>query len=128
MPTTPTTGPDFVSFQVRDLDASAAFYADVIGLPRIPAPNPDAAVFSTGPDSTAFAVRRPFPGVDLDAAAPAPGYGIGVWFHSADPAAVHDRVTAAGATVVQEPFDGPFGTQFAVLDPDGYTVTVHGDA
>jgi predicted enzyme related to lactoylglutathione lyase len=128
MSTTPTTGPDFVSFQVRDIDASATFYADVIGLSRIPAPNPDAAVFSAGPDSTAFAVRRPFPGVDLDAAAPSPGYGIGVWFHNADPAAVHERALAAGATVVQEPFDGPFGTQFAVLDPDGYTVTVHGDA
>lgn len=128
MSTTPTTGPDFVSFQVRDIDYSATFYADLIGLSRIPAPNPDAVVFSTGPDSTAFAVRRPFPGVDLDAATPAPGYGIGVWFHSADPATVHERVLAAGATVVQEPFDGPFGSQFAVVDPDGYTVTVHGDA
>lgn len=125
---TSATGPDFVSFQVRDLDRSAAFYTDVIGLPRVPAPNPGAAVFSTGPDSTAFAVRRPFPGVDLDAASPAPGYGIGVWFRSDDPRAAHNRAVAAGATVVQEPFDGPFGTQFAVLDPDGYTVTVHGDA
>ena len=35
-----TTGPDFVSLQVRDLEASAAFYAEAVGLPRLPATNP----------------------------------------------------------------------------------------
>ncbi|MGO3362231.1 MAG: VOC family protein [Corynebacterium sp.] len=133
MSTTPTTNAttsasDFVSFQVRDLDRSADFYGSVVGLPRVPAPNEGAAVFNTGPDSLPFAVRRPFPGTELDAASPAPGYGIGVWFHSPEPDAVHERVAQSGATVVQEPFDGPFGTQFSFTDPDGYTVTVHGDA
>ena len=28
----PVTGPDFVSLQVRDLDASQAFYEDFLGL------------------------------------------------------------------------------------------------
>lgn len=127
--TTPTTiGPDFVSFQVRDLEASAAFYSDTVGLSRAESPNDAAVIFTSGPEEPVFAVRQPFPGVDLDAASPAPGYGIGVWFHSDDPAATHRRVTESGATVLQEPFDGPFGTQFSFLDPDGYTVTVHGDA
>lgn len=125
---TTTTGPDFVSFQVRDLETSATFYADTVGLHRVEAPNPAAAVFTTGRDGTSFAVRRPFPGIDLDAASPALGYGIGVWFHSPDPSATHRRVEDSGAKIVQEPFDGPFGTQFSFLDPDGYTVTVHGDA
>ena len=69
-----TTGPDFVSFQVRDLPASADFYERLVGLARIPAPNPDAAVFSSG--TTSFAVRRPMPGVDLDAHAQL-GAGVG---------------------------------------------------
>jgi predicted enzyme related to lactoylglutathione lyase len=126
MSTPSATGPDFISFQVRDLERAAAFYSEVIGLPRVPAPSPDAVVFGTGAGSAAFAVRRPFPGTDLDAATPFPGHGSGVWFHDADPAAVHRRAVDAGATVVTEPFDSPFGTQFTVADPDGYRVTVHG--
>ena len=39
-----TSGPDFVSFQVRDVDASAAFYEQVVGLTRVPG-NPAAASF-----------------------------------------------------------------------------------
>lgn len=128
MTTTSTAGPDFVSFQVRDLDAAATFYTDVVGLNRLPAPNKDAVVFATGPGSTAFAVRTPLPGVDLDAASPALGHGIGVWFHSSDPEEVLARVTAAGARIVGELFVGPFGPQFTFVDLDGYAVTVHGDA
>jgi predicted enzyme related to lactoylglutathione lyase len=104
-----TTGPDFVSFQVRNLDLSCAFYEGLLGLNRLPGSNPGAVVFSAG--GTAFAVRDPFPGVDLDAGPL--GTGIGVWFHN---------------QIVQEPFEGPFGLQFSVRDPDGYVVTVHSKA
>jgi predicted enzyme related to lactoylglutathione lyase len=119
---TTTSGPDFISFQVRDKEASARFYEEVVGLLRLPAPNPHAEVFSAG--GTAFAVRDPLPGVDLDAIG-SPGAGIGVWFHNEDAAGLHARMVERGATIVQEPFDGPFGVQFGFLDPDGYTVTVH---
>jgi predicted enzyme related to lactoylglutathione lyase len=34
-------------------------------------------------------------------------------------------MAAAGAAIVQEPFDGPFGTTFVFRDLDGYLVTVH---
>lgn len=64
-----TAGPDFVAFQVRNVEASARFYEEVVGLHRLPAPNPAAAVFSTGPGSS-FAVRTPLPGVDLEAGTP----------------------------------------------------------
>lgn len=117
-----TSGPDFVSFQVRDLEASAAFYEHTVGMVRLPAPNPDAAVFSAG--GATFAVRVPLPGVDLDAI-PQPGAGIGVWFRNEDAAGLHERLSTQGVVIVQEPLEGPFGTQFSFRDPDGYIVTVH---
>ncbi|WP_431837432.1 VOC family protein [Cellulomonas sp. Y8] len=120
-----TTGPDFVSFQVRDLVASADFYERLVGLTRLPASNPQAVVFSTGAaGTTAFAVRVSFPGVDLDAAGQL-GTGIGVWFHQPDAAALHARLADGGVPIVQEPFDSPFGTTFSFRDPDGYVVTIH---
>ena len=36
----PATGPDFISLQVRDLDASQAFYERYLGLVRSPAGPP----------------------------------------------------------------------------------------
>jgi predicted enzyme related to lactoylglutathione lyase len=121
-----TAGPDFVAFQVRDVEASARFYEEVVGLHRLPAPNPAAAVFSTGPGSS-FAVRTPLPGVDLEAGTPL-GYGVGVWFHQEDALAVHARLLAGGGEVVEGPLEGPFGTQFSFRDPDGYLVTLHSRA
>jgi len=125
---TGTTGPDFVSFQVRDLAASADFYERLVGLTRLPVPNPQAVVFSTGgAGATAFAVRVPFPGVDLDAARQL-GAGVGVWFHHPDAAGLHTRLVEAGVPIVQEPFESPFGTTFSLRDPDGYVVTIHSKA
>ncbi|HEV6951649.1 MAG TPA: VOC family protein [Promicromonospora sp.] len=119
-----TTGPDFVSFQVRDRAASARFYEEVVGLTRLADTNPAATVFSAG--GAAFAVREPLPGVDLDAGPL--GTGVGVWFHAPDVEALHARLVAAGAPVVQEPVEGPFGLQLSLRDPDGYVVTVHSRA
>ncbi|GAA5054533.1 VOC family protein [Nocardia callitridis] len=123
--TTTTTGPDFVSFQVRDLDKSAAFYEDTIGLTRLPAPNAHAAAFSAG--AVTFAVRTPLPGVDLDAIDQL-GAGIGVWFHNENATELHRHLVEQGVPMTQEPFEGPFGTQFAFHDPDGYVVTIHSKA
>ncbi|MGP3534630.1 VOC family protein [Microbacterium sp. RD1] len=113
---------DFVSFQVRDVETSARFYEQTLGLTRVPTPNPEAAVFSAG--ATTFAVRAPLPGTDLDAI-PQPGAGVAVWFGSDDAGRLHARLAAEGVPIVQEPFAGPFGVQFAFRDPDGYVVTVH---
>ncbi|MEU7145913.1 VOC family protein [Nocardia sp. NPDC046473] len=118
-----TTGPNFISFQVRDKDASARFYEETVGLTRLPALNPGAVVFSAG-IGVAFAVRDPFPGVDLDAIGQL-GAGIGVWFHNEDTAGLHACLAEAGVPIVQEPFEGAFGLQFAFRDPDGYVVTIH---
>jgi predicted enzyme related to lactoylglutathione lyase len=120
-----TSGPDFVSFQVRDLAASAAFYENVVGLRRVPAPNPDAVVFASA--GVAFAVRKRLPGFDLDAVAQL-GAGIGVWFHDDDAAGLHAKLRDQQVPIVQEPFDGPFGTTFSFRDLDGYVVTIHSKA
>lgn len=45
----PVTGPDFISLQARDLDASQAFYERYLGLVRSPTGPPHAVVFETKP-------------------------------------------------------------------------------
>lgn len=122
---TTTTGPDFVSFQVRDLAASARFYDETVGLKRIPVPNAHAAAFSDG--NVTFAVRNPLPGVDLDAAGQL-GAGVGLWFHNEDTAGLHARLVEQGVQIEQEPAEGAFGLQFSFRDPDGYVVTIHSRA
>lgn len=120
-----TSGPDFISFQVRNLETSADFYENTIGLQRLPATNPQAVVFSAG--GTAFAVRTPLPGVNLDSFDTL-GSGIGVWFHDENATELHKKLTEQGVSIVQEPSEGPFGTQFSFQDPDGYVVTIHSKA
>lgn len=115
------TGPDFIALQVRDLEKAATFYEEVVGLTRATFSPPHAVVFDTQPT---FAVRDPAPGVDLDAGP----LGVALWMHDPEAAALHASMAAAGAAIVQEPFDGPFGTTFVFQDPDGYLVTIHSRA
>ncbi len=118
----PVTGPDFISLQVRDLDASQAFYETYLGLVRSPAGPPHAVVFTTEP--IAFALRDVIPGTDL-ASTPQPGIGAAIWLHATDVQAIHDTLAADGHTIVTEPFDGPFGRTFTFADLDGYQLTLH---
>ncbi|GAA2000989.1 VOC family protein [Nakamurella flavida] len=114
------SGPGFISLQVRDMAASAAFYEEFLGFTRQPGP-PHAVVFATTPAS--FAVREPLPGVDLDAGPL--GRGIAVWMHAPDAQRVHDTMVAAGVPIAAAPTDGPFGRTFTFADPDGYLITLH---
>jgi catechol 2,3-dioxygenase-like lactoylglutathione lyase family enzyme len=116
------TGPDFISLQVRDLDASQAFYEQYLGLVRSQAGPPHAVVFETEP--IAFALRDVVPGVDLDAV-PQPGIGAAIWLHAIDVQAIHDALVADGHTIVSAPIDGPFGRTFTLADLDGYQITLH---
>ena len=116
------TGPDFISLQTRDLERSAAFYQQYLGLVRSPAGPPHAVVFETKP--IAFALRDLVPGVDLDTVAQ-PGIGAAIWLHADDVQAIHDALVAAGTTIVSAPIDGPFGRTFTFADPDGYQITLH---
>ncbi|MBT2503547.1 VOC family protein [Curtobacterium sp. ISL-83] len=116
------TGPDFISLQTRDLERSAAFYQQYLGLVRSPAGPPHAVVFQTEP--IAFALRDLVAGVDLEAV-PQPGVGVAVWLHATDVQAIHDALVADGQTIVSAPIDGPFGRTFTFADPDGYQITLH---
>jgi len=118
----PVTGPDFISFQARDLRASRAFYEQYLGLVRSPAGPPHAVVFETKP--IAFSLRDVAPGTDLSSVAQ-PGVGAAIWLHATDVQAIHDALAADGYTIVSPPIDGPFGRAFTFADPDGYQVTLH---
>lgn len=118
----PAIGPDFVSLQVRDLDASQAFYEKYLGLVRSPAAPPHAVVFETAP--IAFALRDVVEGTDL-ASAPHPGIGVAVWLRATDVQSIHDALLSDGHPIVSVPIDGPFGRTFTFADPDGYHVTLH---
>ncbi|MCQ9129645.1 VOC family protein [Streptomyces hilarionis] len=118
----PVTGPDFLSLQVRDLDASQAFYEQYLGVVRSQAGPPHAVVFETEP--IAFALRDVLPGTDLASVAQ-PGTGVAIWLHAADVQGIHDTLVADGHTIVSAPVDGPFGRTFTFADPDGYQVTLH---
>ncbi|KQP84558.1 glyoxalase [Aeromicrobium sp. Leaf291] len=123
-PMATVTGPDFVALQVTDLEASATFYEERLGLTRAPVAPPGAVVFATSP--VAFAVREPLPGLDVAAVSPRPGAGVALWLASDDAQAVHDDLVAHEVEILQQPVDGPFGRTFTFADPDGYAVTVHG--
>ena len=118
----PATGPDFLSVQVRDLDASQAFYEKYLGLVRSEAGPPHAVVFETKP--IAFALRDLLPGTDLDAVAQ-PGVVVALWLHAIDVQDIHDALLADGQVIVSAPIDGPFGRTFTFADPDGYQITLH---
>ncbi|MCU1415147.1 MAG: glyoxalase [Microbacteriaceae bacterium] len=114
------TGPDFLALQVRNLERAAAFYENTVGLTRASFSPPHAVVFDTQPT---FAVRDPSPGVDLESGEL--GLGVALWLHDPEAVSLHDKLAAAGTTIVQEPFEGPFGMTFVFRDLDGYTITVH---
>ncbi len=113
-------GPDFVSLQVRDLEASRRFYTEHLGLVPSGRSPPDAVVFETKP--IPFAIRRPL--LDLDATSRL-GWGVSLWLACDDAEGLHAHLAGAGAAIVAPPADGPFGRFFILRDPDGYTITAH---
>ena len=118
----PATGPDFISLQTRDLDASRAFYEQYLGLVRSQAGPAHAVVFETKPIT--FALRDVVPGTDLASVAQ-PGIGTAIWLRATDVQAIHDALVADSHPIVSAPMDGPFGRTFTFADPDGYQVTLH---
>ena len=116
-----TIGPSFVALQVHDLEASARFYAEELGLDRSAQSPPGAVVFATTP--IPFALR--VPSVDLSEVDHL-GWGVALWLKTDDPAGLHTKLAEAGVAIITPPFEGPFGLTFAFEDPDGYIITIHG--
>lgn len=116
---TTVTGPDFIAFQVADLERAASFYSEVIGLRRAPKSPPDAVVFETSPIT--FAVRKPV----QEFADKARGQGLILWFACTGLDVMYAKLKAAGVSGLGEPTEGPFGRTVRFVDPDGYPVTLH---
>ena len=119
------TGPDFISLQVSDLEASATFYKNYLGLTQSPAGPPHAVVFES--ETITFALRDLIPGNVLGPDSK-PGLGIALWLLAPNAQEIHDKLFEAGVTITAEPIDGPFGRTFSFADPDGYSVTLHSKA
>lgn len=114
-------GPDFVALQVRDLEASRVFYTERLGLELAPQSPPNAVVFRTQP--IPFAIREP--AVNLDEVKRL-GWGVALWLQCDHADELCSSLRDSGVTIAQQLFDGPFGRTFSFVDPDGYTITVHG--
>jgi predicted enzyme related to lactoylglutathione lyase len=114
-------GPDFFNLQVRNLSASRAFYAEVLGLTIDERFNtPDIVVFDTTTIPFALSSAK----VNLDEA-PQAGWGMTLWLDCDHVDELHARLEAAGTTIITPPFDGPFGRTFVFADPDGYRITAN---
>jgi predicted enzyme related to lactoylglutathione lyase len=114
------SGPDFITLQVRDLEVSRHFYAEVMGFKASPEVQPNAVAFATQP--IGFAIRKAQ--VDLDAVTQV-GYGIILWFKVEDAAVLYEHLKVQGVLMAQELSKSPFGKMFTLRDPDGYAITVH---
>lgn len=113
-------GPEFIALQVRDVAASAGFYARQLGLvPACQSP-PGAVVFATDP--VPFAVREPLVNLDL---VDRLGWGIALWLHCDNADALCEQLRAGGIPIVAEPTDSPFGRTSTFADPDGYRIVMH---
>ena len=111
-------GPDFLAFIVEDVEETAKFWTDVVGLKPAPHSPPGAKVFETR--SIPFAIRAPYSGETCGN-----DNSVSVWFSLAgDVDDYRDSLLQRGADV-GEVKDGPFGRMFALHAPGGFSVTVH---
>jgi predicted enzyme related to lactoylglutathione lyase len=113
-------GPDFISLQVRDLEASKLFYTKHLSLSLADRSPPGAVLFDTTP--IPFAIRTPM--IDLSASERL-GWGVSIWLACDDADSFHERLKNAGVTILSPLQDGPFGRFFTFQDLDGYAVTLH---
>src|ERR1700683_2764226 len=96
-----TIGPSFIALQVSDLENSARFYTEELGLDRVAQSPPGAVVFSTTP--IPFALRVPT--VDLSKVEHL-GWGVALWLKADDPSALHAKLAEAGVALVTPPSAG----------------------
>src|SRR5580692_6044821 len=100
-------GPDFISLQVRDIEAATLFYTTHLRLTPADRSRPGAVLFNTTP--IPFAIRTPM--IDLSASARL-GWGVSIWLACDDADSFHERLKNAGVTILSPLKDGPFGRFF----------------
>ncbi len=111
-------GPDFVAFVVEDVEATAKFWTEVVGLKPAAHSPPGAQVFETSP--IPFAIRTARPGETIGG-----GAGVALWFSvGGDVDEYHEALLHRGADA-GEVDNGPFGRMFKLHAPGGFSVTVH---
>jgi catechol 2,3-dioxygenase-like lactoylglutathione lyase family enzyme len=118
---------------VHDPDLALAFYGDALGLAlRNDVAKEDFRWITVGAASqpgVAIVLTNYLNGspADQDALAGLVAKGAlnGVHFHTDDLDATFEKLRAAGAEIVQEPTDQPWGTRdFAVRDPSGNLIRI----
>jgi len=115
--------------EVHDQEAALAFYRDVLGLEvRMDAPLENFRWLTVGPRSqpdieiglSPVGMGRPEADQETLRALLAKGSLGGVIFETDDVDATFERIRAAGAEVMQEPIDQPYGVRdCAFRDPSG---------
>jgi predicted enzyme related to lactoylglutathione lyase len=114
-------GPDFISLQVRNLSASRTFYTELLGFTVDEQFNaPDFVLFDTNSIPFGLSAAK----VNLGEA-PQPGWGMTLWIDCDQVNALHEKLAAAGATIITPPYDSPFGRALVFADPDGYRITAN---
>jgi lactoylglutathione lyase len=110
----------YVILYVEDLEASTAFYRDVVGLPY---KFTDAGYAEFGTEGTLFALyeRRRAEWLTGRSVAPGPAAEIVIVVEDVDACA--ERLSERGATVLSGPADRPWGHRtLHIADPDGFVV------
>lgn len=109
----------FASLQVRDLEASKAFYTEKLGF-EIDNSNPQACVFKYNQGQVSFAIRTPLEPLDEKEL----GVGLALWFAVNDNVEeLKEKLITNGVTDVFPIIETPFGRAFHVKDIDGYKLT-----
>jgi catechol 2,3-dioxygenase-like lactoylglutathione lyase family enzyme len=111
---------EFASLQVRDLEASKAFYTNKLGFEVSEFKNPEACIFKFNKGGASFAIRKPIGNLNGKEL----GVGVSLWF--AIDEKIEELQTRLGEKEV--PILGainntPFGKTLMVKDPDGYIIT-----
>jgi lactoylglutathione lyase len=110
----------YVILYVEDLEASTAFYRDVVGLPY---KFTDAGYAEFGTEGTKFALyeRRRAEWLTGRSVAPGPAAEIVIVVEDVDACA--ERLSERGVTVLSGPADRPWGHRtLHIADPDGFVV------
>src|ERR1035437_3738470 len=111
---------EFVSLQVRDLEASIEFYTNKLGFEQSGMRNPEACVFKYNNGEASFAIRKPIGNLEGKEL----GVGSSLWFavdekiEDLQTQLAEKKVTILGPINVT-----PFGKTLMVKDPDGYVIT-----
>lgn len=111
---------DFVSLQVRDLEASKSFYTEKLGFELSEISNPQACVFKYNQGEASFAIRTLLEPIKEKTL----GIGVALWFAvNENIDELKQKLVSRGITTAGAIMDTPFGRAFHIKDIDGYKLT-----